>query len=768
MAVEIGALRAMLSLDSAAFERGAKRAEASMNNIQRRMSRVGRSLRGFGTTMSTRVTAPVVAGFGLMARSAFNSAFEIERMADLSNSGLIEFQRFAAGARDVGIEQDKLSDILKDTNDRIGDFVSTGGGPMADFFENIAPKVGVTAEQFEKLSGPEALQLYVSSLEKAGLSQQQMTFYMEALASDATALLPLLRNNGKEMDRLGDAAEDAGAIMDQKTVKALNSSREALRAAGDAAKGLFNQFAASLAPVLETVAVKLQDATQWFSDLSPEMRRMVGIGTAVAAAIGPVAVGLGFVATGLAALASPIGLVVFGLGAVAGVAAAVAANWDTLKERFPILERAANLATDIKDAWEDLPAIKWHVLIPTLTVAIFKRHALMSGALLAVSVLFKPLTWTAALIPKLAVRAFQKLALGAGAKFALSALVKPLVWTARLIPGIGWFALAGSLAWDLLIDKIKWKDDGWIPEIKWADWLTKINWSDWIPTINWRDWVPEINWSNIFGGDTAGSAARRAGRDTAQGLAEGMLGNQGAVESAADAVAGAAEASSRSRLQTRSPSRVFMRIGRDLMDGLGIGVQDRTQAAVDALESGAGKMSGALDSIGTGADRAAQRFGNMAASVITGARSIGDVVSQLGNQLLSSSISGIASSIFGGGGGSGNGLLGMGNFLGFLDKGGIVPSGSFAIAGERGPEIVTGPARVTSRADTARMLQPAMAQPARVEVVARVENGSIVQDVREISGEVAVSVMQQGIQAYDRQQLPGRVQQISNDPRRRG
>jgi hypothetical protein len=37
---------------------------------------------------------------------------------------------------------------------------------MKDFFEQIAPKVNVTAAQFAKLSGPEALQLYVSSLEK--------------------------------------------------------------------------------------------------------------------------------------------------------------------------------------------------------------------------------------------------------------------------------------------------------------------------------------------------------------------------------------------------------------------------------------------------------------------------------------------------------------------------------------------------------------------------------------------------------------------------
>lgn len=42
-------------------------------------------------------------------------------------------------------------------------------------------------------------------------------------------------------------------------------------------------------------------------------------------------------------------------------------------------------------------------------------------------------------------------------------------------------------------------------------------------------------------------------------------------------------------------------------------------------------------------------------------------------------------------------------FAGFFDKGGFIPGGQFGIAGEFGPEIVKGPAHVTSRADTAKL-----------------------------------------------------------------
>lgn len=100
------------------------------------------------------------------------------------------------------MEQDKLSDIMKDVNDKFGDFMQTGGGEMADFFEKIAPKVGVTAQQFKGLSGPQILEKYYQTLQKANVSQAEMTFYMEAIANDATLLAPLLDNNGQKLKRV--------------------------------------------------------------------------------------------------------------------------------------------------------------------------------------------------------------------------------------------------------------------------------------------------------------------------------------------------------------------------------------------------------------------------------------------------------------------------------------------------------------------------------------------------------------------------------------
>lgn len=119
--------------------------------------------------------AAATASLGLTVRSTAESAAQIRQFAHVANATPEALQRWSAGARTVGIEQEKLANILKDVNDRVGDFLQTDGGPMADFFENVAPRVRVTADQFARLSGPAALQLYVDTLERAGLSQQEMT-----------------------------------------------------------------------------------------------------------------------------------------------------------------------------------------------------------------------------------------------------------------------------------------------------------------------------------------------------------------------------------------------------------------------------------------------------------------------------------------------------------------------------------------------------------------------------------------------------------------
>lgn len=220
-------------------------------NVEKELKKVGQAAIGAAATAA--------GGIAAITASTVRAAGEISRLSSLSGVGAEDFQRYAAGARFLGVEQDKLADIFKDTSDKFGDFLQTGGGPLADFFENIAPQVGVTAEEFKKLSGPQALELYVASLEKAKLSQNEMVFYMEAVASDATRLLPLLKNNATGFKDLGREAEDAGAILKDDTIQAAREMKAALFLMENAGTGLKNQIADELLPVFSDLAEGLTD-----------------------------------------------------------------------------------------------------------------------------------------------------------------------------------------------------------------------------------------------------------------------------------------------------------------------------------------------------------------------------------------------------------------------------------------------------------------------------------------------------------------------------
>ena len=105
----IGALRVNLGLDSAQFERG-------LGSASKRLA----DMRGRFAAFSAAAGAVGVALGGLTIATA-RSANELTRMAQVANTSPAELQRMAAATRTVGIDADKLSDILKDVNDRIGD-----------------------------------------------------------------------------------------------------------------------------------------------------------------------------------------------------------------------------------------------------------------------------------------------------------------------------------------------------------------------------------------------------------------------------------------------------------------------------------------------------------------------------------------------------------------------------------------------------------------------------------------------------------------------
>lgn len=226
-----------------------------------------------------------------MIKNTVEAGVEIGRLSKIANASTTDFQKYAIAASAAGISQEKFSDIMKDVNDKVGDFLSTGGGELQDFFKTIAPKVGVTAEQFKNLSGPAAMRLYVDTLQKANVSQAQMTFYMEAIANDATALIPMFQNGGKAISEMADMSEKLGLILDQKTIRAAQELETTGWLVNSSMQGLRTQIAAGLMPTISdltgeftTFAAKGIDVTAVSQTLDSWLKNLAKAAVTVAGA----------------------------------------------------------------------------------------------------------------------------------------------------------------------------------------------------------------------------------------------------------------------------------------------------------------------------------------------------------------------------------------------------------------------------------------------------------------------------------------------------
>lgn len=379
----IGSLYVSLGLDSAAFTTGIKQAQGRTAqfaaNLNKRLGALG-NLPGVGKlqaglgAMSAGVaaaagaaSAAAVAAMGAMSVSAINAAAEIQNLSRIANAAPDEFQKMAYAADQVGISQEKLSDILKDVNDRVGDFVATGGGPMADFFERIAPQVGVTADQFRNLSGPQALQLYVDSLEKANVNQQDFTFFMEAMASDSTALLPILRNGGKLAQEYGQRLVALGGVMSNDTVAKLAAMKTALKDVGVVMIGMKNALGAAFAPVVSALAKSFISLFQVGAPLRTLFDGLVSAVSGFAQVLGAVITIVAAVANGiLDVLAAGLSW----LNSVTGIGDAVRFMWDNtiggvarVLVWFANLIRATGGIGGAFTALGDLVALVWQGMV---------------------------------------------------------------------------------------------------------------------------------------------------------------------------------------------------------------------------------------------------------------------------------------------------------------------------------------------------------------------------------------------------------------------
>lgn len=259
------------------YTKEAKAANDSTGAFSQTLDVAGVGLKGIGgiATATAGAIGLVTAGIGgaataanLVIRNTAQQAREIERMATVAQVSVEEIQALGYATEQYSISGDKMADILKDVNDKLGDFVENEGGEFADFMNNIAPITGLTIEKLQALSGPEALIAVKNAMDAANVPMKSQIFYLESIANDASALMPLLENKGKRLYELKGHYDSLNVAMSQYDIEQYKQIDQQI---GDMEKTLSKAFGNLSRQVTYALLPTMDSVTMFVTDLTKEV-----------------------------------------------------------------------------------------------------------------------------------------------------------------------------------------------------------------------------------------------------------------------------------------------------------------------------------------------------------------------------------------------------------------------------------------------------------------------------------------------------------------
>lgn len=273
--------RLIVELDAktAKLDASLKETERRLDRLDGTVKKTDKSFSNFTkeATIAAAALTTVAAVVATASREAASFAKELQIASNRTGDSVERLQQLSFASNTVGISLEKLGDIGKDTNEKIGEFLVTGGGGFKDFvdiMELTEKEARKVADEFSRMSGTEVLQAMVTQMEAAGISSNKMSFALEGVASDTTDLIPLLTNGGEKLNTLSDAFDDLKV-----TLTAIDL--EKIRKVGEEFDKFSESFAASSRKLVADYSdeiIKALGVISVFGEQSVNVLKVIGAG----------------------------------------------------------------------------------------------------------------------------------------------------------------------------------------------------------------------------------------------------------------------------------------------------------------------------------------------------------------------------------------------------------------------------------------------------------------------------------------------------------
>ncbi|MGS3129996.1 hypothetical protein ACB295_12315 [Aeromonas caviae] len=177
-------------------------------------------------------------------KAAYSSLDQTAQLGRNVGIAAQQWHAYAQAAEWAGSSSERLADVVKDLNVKIADAAKTGGGPMADFFKQI----GQSAQSWAALSPDEQLRRFTAELQK--MSASDARFWLDELNDAAAELFDTLYTRNGELLTFADSIEAMGMALTGGQFAAVRDARLELDRLVSVMGALWQQVKASMAPAV--------------------------------------------------------------------------------------------------------------------------------------------------------------------------------------------------------------------------------------------------------------------------------------------------------------------------------------------------------------------------------------------------------------------------------------------------------------------------------------------------------------------------------------
>lgn len=247
----IAKLSVHLGLETAAFEKGSKRAETRMSGFEKNMSRASSAVKTAFVGMLGVFAVDQILSVGKAGLEYASSLGEVAQQLGVTTKALQEY-RYAASQ--AGIEQGEMDQALSQLTRRLGD-AAQGSKPLQAAFDKLGVNIRDTNGHVKDAG--DVIPLIAEGLQKIESPAERAAILVDLFGKAGQKLAPLLEGGAAGVNNLRDAAHKLGIVLDDGMIQDADEAADKLSAMKQVLEAKIAGFVASNIKQITELADKL-------------------------------------------------------------------------------------------------------------------------------------------------------------------------------------------------------------------------------------------------------------------------------------------------------------------------------------------------------------------------------------------------------------------------------------------------------------------------------------------------------------------------------